>query len=110
MKSSTAIIACAALLAAVGNASAQSLGAPETEQERNAIRSVIMQLRSVPFANTHLRFSIGNIAPRDAAIRPLPPEIVRLYPQWRGYGYFVGGDQIVIVESNTLRIVSILPA
>jgi hypothetical protein len=110
MKVSATIIACAALLVAVGNVSAQSIGAPATEQERNAIRSAIMQLRGAPFANTHFRFSIGNVAPRDAAIRPLPPEIVRMYPEWRGHGYFVAGDQIVIVESNTLRIVSILPA
>jgi hypothetical protein len=109
MNLSRAIIACAGLFAVIGDVSAQSIDTPVTEQERNTIRSIIMQQRAVPFANTHFRFSPGNAAPPDAAIRPLPPEIVRMYPQLRDYMYFVGGDQIVIVDSNTGRIVSILP-
>ena len=110
MKLSPAIIACAVLLAAINDGAAQSIDEFGAERERNAIRSAVMAQQAAPFANTHFRFSRGNVAPRDAAIRPLPPEIVRLYPEWRGYMYFVAGDQIVIVESNTLRIVSILPA
>jgi hypothetical protein len=35
---------------------------------------------------------------------------VEIYPAWRGYYYFLVGDRIVIVERDTLRIVSIIDA
>ena len=110
MNLSRVVVVCAALLAFVGDVSAQSIDERGAEQERSAVRSAIMQQRVAPLANTHFRFNRGNIAPRNVAIYPLPPEMLRSYPRWRGYMYFVAGDQIVIVESGTLRIVSILPA
>jgi hypothetical protein len=110
MNLSSAIIACAALLGVIGNASAQSIDDPRAELERNNIRSAIMQERNAPFGTTHFRLFRGNAAPRNVAIRPLPPEILRSYPEWRGYSYFVAGDQIAIVDPNTSIIVAVLPA
>jgi hypothetical protein len=107
---SPAVMACAALLAAAGNASAQAVDDPFSTQESNAIRSAIMEQRAAPFANTHFRLSLGNIAPRNVALQRLPPDILQAHPSWRGYMYFVAGDQIAIVEPGTLRIVSVLPA
>jgi|307.fasta_scaffold58545_1 hypothetical protein len=109
MNLSAAVIACAALLAVTNVAVAQSLGEFGAEQERNAIRSAIMQQRAAPFANTHFRLTPGSVAPPNTVIHPLPPQLRQLHPEWRGYMYFVAGDQIAIVESTTLRIVSILP-
>ena len=110
MNLSPTIIACAAVLAVIGNASAQLIDDPRAEPERNAIRSAIMQQRAAPFATTHFRLFRGHVAPPNVTVNPLPPELVRLYPEWRGYSYFVAGDQIAIVNSNTLVIVAILPA
>jgi hypothetical protein len=38
----------------------------------------------------------------------LPPVLVEINPQWRGYRYFVYNDEIVIIEPDTLRIVAVL--
>jgi hypothetical protein len=40
----------------------------------------------------------------------LPPRVVEIYPAWRGYHFFIVGDQIVIVEPGSLRIVAVIPA
>ncbi|HMA74536.1 MAG TPA: DUF1236 domain-containing protein [Xanthobacteraceae bacterium] len=104
------IFACAAVLAVTGHASAQAIDDPRAEPDRNAVRSAIMQQRAAPFGTTHFRLFRGNPAPANISIFPLPPEVTRLYPQWRGYSYFVAGDQIAIVDPNTRLIVSLLPA
>jgi hypothetical protein len=104
------VIAFAALLAAAGNVSAQSIDGPVSTQEGNEIRSAIMQQRIAPPDSTHFRLSPGNIASRNVALQQLPPAFLQTHPGWRGYLYFLAGDQIAIVEPGTLRIVSILPA
>ena len=109
MKLSPAIIACAVLLAAINDGAAQSIDEFGAERERNAIRSAVMAQQATPFANTHFRLTRGHVAPPNVVVRPLPPQLLRLHPEWRGYMYFVAGDQIAIVESTSLRIVSILP-
>ena len=40
----------------------------------------------------------------------LPPEVVTIVPEYRGFEYVVVGDQLLIVDPNTLEIVAILPA
>jgi Protein of unknown function (DUF1236) len=40
----------------------------------------------------------------------LPEEIVRIVPEYRGYEYFLVGDEIVIIDPSTLEIVAIIPA
>jgi hypothetical protein len=36
---------------------------------------------------------------------PVFDELVRIYPSWRGYEYFLVGDQIIVVNPRTLEIV-----
>ena len=40
----------------------------------------------------------------------LPPRVIEIYPQWRGYRYFIVGERIIIVEPDTLTIVFIIDA
>ena len=37
----------------------------------------------------------------------VPPTLVEIHPAWRGYMYFVVGDELVIVEPGTLKIVAV---
>jgi hypothetical protein len=48
--------------------------------------------------------------PRDIGFHPLPSEIVTIYPEWRGYEFFLVRDEIVVVDPRTLEIVDVLPA
>jgi hypothetical protein len=36
--------------------------------------------------------------------------VVEIYPEWRGYRYFIVGDRIIIVEPDSPRIVFIIAA
>jgi len=44
------------------------------------------------------------VVPRDVRFQPLPPDIVEVMPQYRGYNFFVVRDEIVIVEPATYKI------
>jgi hypothetical protein len=41
---------------------------------------------------------------------PVPSSIVEIEPEWRGLMYFLIGDELVIVEPNTLKIVAVIAA
>ena len=60
--------------------------------------------------NVNFSLTVGTVVPRTVRIVVLPPRVVEIYPAWRGYYYFLVGDQIVIVEPDTLRIVFIIDA
>jgi Protein of unknown function (DUF1236) len=40
----------------------------------------------------------------------LPQTIVELEPAWRGFEYFVVGNEIVIVDPRSLEIVAVIDA
>jgi len=48
--------------------------------------------------------------PREVSFHPLPAEIVTIYPEWRGYEFFLVRDQIIVVDPRTLEIVAVLEA
>jgi hypothetical protein len=39
----------------------------------------------------------------------VPVEIVDVYPEYRGYEYFVAEDEIIVVNPRTREIVAVLP-
>jgi hypothetical protein len=44
------------------------------------------------------------------SFHPLPAEVVTIYPGWRGYEFFLVGNDIVVVNPRTLEIVAVLDA
>jgi Protein of unknown function (DUF1236) len=40
----------------------------------------------------------------------LPRTVVEIEPAWRGYEYFLVGDQMVIVNPRTMEIVAVVDA
>ena len=61
---------------------------------------------------TGVRFSItvGEAVPRTVHRYRLPVSIMEYAPQYRDYEYILVGDQILIVDPRTLRIVAVIPA
>ncbi|MES1154941.1 MAG: DUF1236 domain-containing protein, partial [Pseudorhodoplanes sp.] len=41
---------------------------------------------------------------------PLPAAVIEIYPVWRGYDYVLVGDEILVIDPATLRIVAVLEA
>ena len=58
--------------------------------------------------NINVHVSVGANLPADVVINPLPMTIVELVPEFRGYDYFVVGDEIVIVDPATRQVVEII--
>jgi Protein of unknown function (DUF1236) len=86
-------------------------GAQITTEQRTEIRQTVMQVGDAPrVSNVTFSLSVGTVVPRTVKYVPLPSRVVEIYPAWRGYHFFIVGDQIVIVESGSLRIVAVIPA
>jgi Protein of unknown function (DUF1236) len=82
-----------------------------SQDQRTKIRGVIVGDRNVARVD-HADFNIrvGVAVPRTVHVAVLPPEVVTIVPEYRGFEYVVVGDQLLIIDPNTLEIVAILPA
>ena len=85
-------------------------GARLTTEQRTRISTVIRSQHVAPVNSVNFAVSVGTRVPRDIGFHPLPQEIVSIYPDWRGYEFFLVRDEIVVVDPRTLEIVAVLPA
>ena len=86
-------------------------GAKLSTEQRSRITTVIRNEHVAPINNADFALSIGARVPRErVSLRPLPSEVVTIYPQWRGYEFFLVRDEIIVVDPRTLEIVAVLPA
>jgi len=91
----------------VGQAGA---GAKLSTEQRTKITTVIRDQHISPVTNVNFAISVGTRVPRDVGFHPLPADIVTIYPDWRGYEFFLVRDQIVVVDPRSLEIVAVLDA
>jgi hypothetical protein len=82
-----------------------------SSEQRTRIHSIIVGDRSAPRV-AHADFDVrtGVRVPRTVHLAPIPRDIVEIEPEWRGFEYFLVGDEIVVVDPATLEIVAVLPA
>ncbi len=88
---------------------AGAAGKLSTEQ-RTKITTVIKEQKVQPVTNVNFSISVGTRVPREVHFHPLPTEIVTVYPDWRGYEFFLVRDEIIVVNPRTLEIVAVLEA
>lgn len=80
-----------------------------TVEQKNRVRDTVIRSSSAPrLSNADFSITIGTVVPRRVRFAALPPMLIQIHPAWRGYQYFLVGDQIVVVNPRTLRIVAIL--
>jgi hypothetical protein len=85
-------------------------GAKLSTEQRTKITTVIKSQHVQPVTNVNFSISVGTRVPRNVGFHPLPAEIVTVYPDWRGYEFFLVRDQIVVVNPRTLEIVAVIDA
>jgi hypothetical protein len=86
-------------------------GAKLSTEQRTKITTVIRNERAAPVNNVNFSIAVGTRVPREGVtFRPLPAEVVTIYPEWRGYEFFLVRDQIIVVDPRTLEIVAVLEA
>lgn len=85
-------------------------GAKLSTEQRTKITSVIHEQHVQPEINVNFNISVGTHVPRSVHFHLLPAQIVTIYPDWRGYEFFLVRSQIVVVNPRTLEIVAVLEA
>jgi Protein of unknown function (DUF1236) len=82
-----------------------------TPEKRTQIHQVFIKERSAPRVDrVDFDLSVGTAVPRSVRFVPVPSTIIAIEPSWRGYDYFMVGDQIVIVDPRSMEIVAIIDA
>jgi hypothetical protein len=80
-------------------------------EQRTKITTVIRNEHVAPVTNVNFSISVGTRVPREGVtFRPLPAEVVTIYPEWRSYEFILVGNQIVVVDPATYEIVAVLDA
>jgi hypothetical protein len=78
------------------------------DQQRTQIVERLRRDRSVLNQNINIQVNIGQRLPPRVRARPLPPDIVEIAPQYRGYQYTVVEDEVVIVHPRTHEVVDVI--
>jgi hypothetical protein len=83
-----------------------ALSAEQHVKIRNTLRiEKSERLASVPFST-----KVGEAIPGTVHLYVLPVSILEYAPQYRGYEYILVGNEILIVDPRTLRIVAVIDA
>ena len=86
-------------------------GAKLSSDQRTKITTVIRNEHVTPVNNVDFALTVGTRGPRDRiSLRPLPAEVISIYPEWRGYEFFLVHSEIIVVDPRTGEIVDVLPA
>jgi Protein of unknown function (DUF1236) len=82
-----------------------------TPEKRTEVHELIVKERNAPrMDRVDFNLSVGSKVPRSVRFVPVPSRIVEIEPSWRGYEYFMVGDQIVIVDPRSMEIVAVIAA
>ncbi|MES2600151.1 MAG: DUF1236 domain-containing protein [Pseudomonadota bacterium] len=85
-------------------------GAKLSTEQRTTIRTTITKQNIKPATNINFSISVGTRVPRTVGFHPLPAEVITIYPDWRGYEFFLVNGEIVVVNPRTLEIVAVIDA
>jgi uncharacterized protein DUF1236 len=82
-----------------------------TPEKRAQIHQVFTEERSPPRVDrVDFDLAIGTAVPRSVRFVSVPSTIIAIEPSWRGYDYFMVGEQIVIVGPRSMEIVATIDA
>lgn len=90
-----------------GNAATSATAAPPPEK-RTQIVSAIRSEKIPETTNINFNISVGATVPTSVRFYPLPPRIVEIYPEWRGYEVILVSGRYIIVRPHTHEIVYII--
>jgi hypothetical protein len=90
-----------------GNAATSARVAAPPPEKRTQIVSAIRS-EKIQETNVNVNVSIGTVLPASVHFYPLPPRIVEIYPEWRGFEVVLIHGRYVIVRPHTREIVYII--
>jgi hypothetical protein len=90
-----------------GNAATSATAAPPPEKQSQIV-SAIKSERIDEVRDVNFELNIGARIPPTVRAYPLPPRIVEIYPEWRGYEVIRVRGKYVIVRPQTREVVYII--
>jgi hypothetical protein len=100
---------------AAPNAAAQKdpktfAAAPMSSEQNVKFRETLKGEKTERLTNVKFRISIGEEVPTSVRFHRLPARIVEYAPQYRDFDYILVGDDILIVDPASHRIVAVISA
>ena len=90
-----------------GNAATSATAAPPAEKRTQIVSAI--RTEKIPETTTvNFNISVGAVVPTSVRFHPLPPRIVEIYPEWRGYQVILVSGRYIIVRPRTHEIVYII--
>jgi hypothetical protein len=84
--------------------------APMSAEQNVKFRETLKGEKAERLTNVQFSISIGDAVPRSVHFYRLPARIVEYAPQYRDFDYILVGDDILIVDPSTHRIVAVISA
>jgi hypothetical protein len=82
-----------------------------SQDQRTKIQGIIGHNSSARVTtNVNFNVTVGTRVPSDVQVVVLPEDVVEIVPQYQGFDYVIVGDNILIIDPNTMEIVDIIPA
>jgi hypothetical protein len=79
------------------------------EQQNTRVAQAIRQANVRPLTNVSFSIAVGTAIPADVQLNVLPPELVEIVPQYRGYSFVVVEQEALIIDPGTRAIVAVVP-
>jgi hypothetical protein len=84
--------------------------APLSAEHHAKIWEAVRGEKAAPFTGAKFSITVGEAVPQTVHLNRLPVRVIEFAPQYRGYEYVLVGDEILIVDPRTHRIVAVIPA
>jgi hypothetical protein len=82
-----------------------------SQQQRTTVRERLSKhAQSNRVTNVNFDIRVGVHVPRSVTLHVLPPEVIEIVPQYRGYRYVYVGEEILIIDPSDYVIVAVLSA
>jgi hypothetical protein len=81
-----------------------------SQTQRTKIGAIVGKSGAARVGHVTFDVSVGVKIPSDIHVAVLPTEVVEVVPQFRGYDYIIVGDNILIIDPDSLEIVDIIAA
>jgi hypothetical protein len=84
--------------------------APLSAEHHAKVWEAVRGEKAARFSGARFSITVGEAVPQTVHLNRLPARVIEFAPQYRGYEYVLVGDEILIVDPRTHRIVAVIPA
>jgi Protein of unknown function (DUF1236) len=91
-----------------GSAAVEAKGSAHLSNEQASRIADTLRTTSPAQTSGNVNVNVGEPLPGSVELLPLPPSIVDIVPEYRGYDYVVVRDEIVIVQPSTRKVVEVI--